>query len=69
MTNLLLLGTAELQRRFGGVSRQRVDQVSRRPDFPSPCATLSQGRVWLGADVEAWIRVHRPGLDEEDLDY
>ena len=68
MTRLVLLGVSELRRRLGGVSRQRVDQLSRRRSFPSPCADLAQGRVWLGEDVEAWIGAHRPAPDEEDSD-
>ncbi|RSM36690.1 DNA-binding protein [Actinoplanes sp. ATCC 53533] len=54
MAEIVLLGISELRVRFGGVSRQRADQLSRRTDFPKPCAELAQGRIWLGADVERW---------------
>ncbi len=39
-----------------GVSRQRVDQLSRTDDFPLPVAELAIGRVWLRAEVEEWAR-------------
>ena len=42
-----------------GVSRQRVYQLAGQPTFPKPVATLAQGKIWLIADVEAWISVHR----------
>jgi hypothetical protein len=69
MDKMVLLGISELQRRFGGRSRQRIDQLTRRSDFPGPCAALVNGRVWLGADVEAWIRAHRPELSEEGSEH
>lgn len=56
MTEIVLLGISELRVRFGGVSRQRVDQLTRRADFPKPLADLAQGRIWLGADVERWLK-------------
>lgn len=48
---------------LGGVSRQRVYQITSRRDFPEPIATLSMGNVWLAEDVEKWLAKHRP---EED---
>jgi predicted DNA-binding transcriptional regulator AlpA len=39
-----------------GVSRQRVDQLTRMEGFPEPAAELAIGRVWERADVEAWAR-------------
>lgn len=39
-----------------GVSRQRVDQLSRQAGFPEPLDTIRLGRVWRLVDVEAWIR-------------
>lgn len=38
-----------------GVSRQRIQQLAGRPDFPVPVAVLKMGKIWLLADVEAWI--------------
>jgi prophage regulatory protein len=43
----------------GGISRQRVYQLTSRPDFPTPVADLAMGKVWLAEDVEAWIRSSR----------
>jgi len=34
-----------------GVSRTRVIQLMRRPDFPTPLAVLRMGQVWTYADV------------------
>lgn len=58
-----LMGSAEIGRRCG-ISRQRVHQLTGRPDWPAPLAELSQGRVWRTDDVEAWIKVHRPAWAE-----
>ncbi|MFI1996076.1 helix-turn-helix transcriptional regulator [Actinoplanes sp. NPDC020271] len=54
-----LMGIQEIQRRLGR-SRQRVQQLTTKADFPEPYQTLAMGRVWLADDVEAWIRKHRP---------
>lgn len=54
-----LMGAAEIADRLG-VSRQRVQQLIARADWPAPYATLEMGRVWRSEDVEAWIREHRP---------
>ncbi len=48
---------------LGGVSRQRVYQITSRRDFPEPVATLQMGNVWLAEDVEAWIAARRGDLD------
>lgn len=55
----VLVGLTEIAERLG-VSRQRVDQLRRRPDFPEPVAKLSAGLIWESRDVEAWIAEHRP---------
>jgi prophage regulatory protein len=39
-----------------GVSRQRADQLTHSAGFPEPVATISAGRIWRRADVEAWAR-------------
>jgi predicted DNA-binding transcriptional regulator AlpA len=59
-----VMGAAEIAQRLG-VSRQRVQQLVRRPDWPEPIAELTMGKVWRTSDVEAWIREHRPALDAE----
>ncbi len=56
-----LMGTAEIARRLG-VSRQRVQQLVGRPDFPRPASELEMGKVWHTEDVEAWIAEHRPAV-------
>ena len=41
-----------------GVSRQRVQQLVTRPDFPAPLAALAMGKVWDGDQVTAWAKAH-----------
>jgi predicted DNA-binding transcriptional regulator AlpA len=55
-----VVGAHEIRVRLGGVSRQRVYQITSRSDFPKPVADLAQGKVWLADDVQAWIESHRP---------
>ncbi len=63
-----LVGTQEIRVMLGGVSRQRVYQITSRKDFPKPVATLAQGKVWRRADVERWIRERRPELSDSEGD-
>ena len=56
-----LMGTAEIRHRLGGISRQRVYQLTQRPDWPEPCDELIRGKVWWYEDIEDWIRQHRLG--------
>lgn len=58
-----LVGSAEIRVLLGGVSRQRVYQITSRRDFPEPVAELSMGNVWLAEDVEKWIAEKRPEMD------
>ncbi|MHA3700715.1 helix-turn-helix transcriptional regulator [Jatrophihabitans sp. YIM 134969] len=37
-----------------GVSRQRVTQLTAKPDFPAPLTTLSVGKIWSYDDVRSW---------------
>lgn len=37
-----------------GVSKQRVSQLSRRPDFPSPFGAIRAAKFWRKADIEAY---------------
>jgi prophage regulatory protein len=60
-----LVGTAEIRIRLGGISAQRVAQITNRADFPRPVAELIHGRIWHRDDVEAWVAEHRPALAEE----
>ena len=58
-----VLAAAEIAQLLG-LSRQRVTQLSAKPDFPAPIATLSVGKIWAYADIKAWAEqtgrsVHR----------
>lgn len=59
------MGAAEITARLG-LSRQWTAQIINRRTFPEPIAVLAMGSVWLAEDVEEWIRVNRPELDETD---
>lgn len=51
-----------------GVTRQQVDRLAARPDFPRPVAVLKAGRIWRRRDVERWARANpnrRPGPPEK----
>lgn len=48
-----LVGSHEIARMFG-VSRQRVNQLVSRPDFPRPTVTLAMGKVWITKEVREW---------------
>jgi predicted DNA-binding protein YlxM (UPF0122 family) len=51
-----LVGVAEIAELLG-VSRQRVDAISRtHEDFPQPEAELASGRIWRRDLVEEWAR-------------
>ncbi|GAB3811933.1 helix-turn-helix transcriptional regulator [Micromonospora zhanjiangensis] len=60
-----LMGSQEIRDRLGGISRQRVYQITNHRSFPEPVAELAMGKVWDADDVEAWIAKHRPDTDEE----
>lgn len=49
----VLVGSHEIAEMLG-VSKQRVDQLTRTDQFPAPIAELKGGRVWLAADVGSW---------------
>lgn len=42
-----------------GVSKQRVAQLSQRPDFPEPLCRLRATPVWRGADIRHFDRHRR----------
>lgn len=58
-----LMGSREIELRLG-VSRQRINQLTNRPDWPAPYDELAMGKVWRIEDIEAWIAANRPTLDE-----
>lgn len=57
-----LVGAAEIGEMLG-VSRQRVQQLVSRPDWPEPAVVLAMGKVWRAEDVQAWIAEHRPAAE------
>lgn len=60
-----LVGAAEIGRMLG-VSRQRVQQLINRDDFPKPDVVLEMGKVWKRADVVAWAHATgRAVVDDE----
>lgn len=60
-----LIGAAEIGKAFG-VSRQRVQQIVTRSDFPKPVAELAMGKVWETDDVRRWAERHGRRMDEVD---
>lgn len=54
-----LVGASEIAKLLG-VTRQRVQQLSKDPSFPEPVAQLGLGAVWRTEDVQRWIDQHRP---------
>jgi len=51
---------------LGGVSRQRVQQLINRADFPKPEVVLNMGKVWKREAVEAWARENGRTIADED---
>jgi prophage regulatory protein len=39
-----------------GLSRQRVTQLTAKPDFPLPLSVLTVGKIWLRQDIEDYAR-------------
>lgn len=50
-----LIGAREIEMLLG-VSRQRVTQLTSRPDFPAPAVVLAMGKVWKREEVEEWAK-------------
>ncbi|ABW09740.1 hypothetical protein Franean1_0274 [Parafrankia sp. EAN1pec] len=48
-----------------GVGKARAYQLSRDKSWPDPWLDHPQLRLWLRADVEAWLDRHRPGWRDE----
>lgn len=47
-----------------GLSRQRVDQLSRQREFPEAWRELKTGRIWRDTDIEAWAQATGRGRKE-----
>jgi hypothetical protein len=54
------MGSREIGTRLE-VSRQRIQQLADRPDFPEPVASLSMGRIWWAAEIEIWAGAWKTG--------
>ena len=54
------MGIAEISALLG-VSRQRVNQLINRQDFPAPVSRLAAGPVFTAASVEAFRALWEPG--------
>ncbi len=63
--DIRLMGSAEIRVALGGVSRERVYQITQRRTFPAPLAELAMGNVWWADDVEEWIAANRPQIAED----
>ena len=63
-----LVGAAEISLMLGGLSRQRVQQLTSRRDFPKPYDELAMGKVWKRSAVEAWARKHGRLSEPEPAD-
>jgi len=50
-----LVGSHEIRKMLGGISRQRTYSITGKPDFPRPIRALRSGRIWDANEVEAWI--------------
>jgi len=48
------------------VGRTRAYQLTRRPSFPAPAGTADHMRIWIKADVDAWLAAHRPDAKPEE---
>jgi predicted DNA-binding transcriptional regulator AlpA len=56
-----LVGVSEIAEMLG-VSRQRVDQISKSdPHFPQPEAVLKGGKVWARKAIDRWLASRRRG--------
>ncbi len=49
-----MVGAAEIAELLGGLSRQRVSQLTAAQDFPEPLHRLRMGNVWRYGDVVKW---------------
>ena len=57
------MGAQEIGDLFG-VSRQRVQQIVSRQDFPAPIAKLAMGKVWRTSDVREWATLRGRAMTE-----
>jgi prophage regulatory protein len=50
-----LVGVSEIATMLGGISRERVHQLTRHADFPKPVAVLRMGKVWTAQSIRDWM--------------
>jgi predicted DNA-binding transcriptional regulator AlpA len=62
-TDLMGMGEVAL---LLGMDARRAYAITKRRDFPTPAAQVTGGRIWLAADIEAWIAEHRPPPDQAE---
>ncbi len=55
-----LVGAAEIAEMLGGLSRQRVTQLTKHAEFPAPALRLRMGSLWWAEDIRKWAAEHRP---------
>jgi prophage regulatory protein len=60
-----LMGAAEIMRRLG-IGETRLKHYLALDSWPPTFDEIGAGRIWLTADVEAWIAEYRPDLNEQD---
>jgi predicted DNA-binding transcriptional regulator AlpA len=58
-----LVGSGEIAEMLG-VSRQRVSQLTKAPDWPAPVVVLGLGAVWHTEDIRAWAEEHGRAIRE-----
>lgn len=51
-----IVGTAEVRRMCGGITRHTLLKWRADRGFPPPIRKLRQGEVWDARDVRAWIK-------------
>ena len=57
-----LVGLIEIRDLLVNISKEWVQELTFRSDFPAPFADLAEGNVWLREDVDAWIDEHREAV-------
>lgn len=62
-----LVGAREIADMLG-VSRQRVHEIAKRPDFPKPVRHTGSrvATIWLREDIENWIESSGRAVIDED---
>jgi predicted DNA-binding transcriptional regulator AlpA len=60
-----LVGSQEIGTMLG-VSRQRVQQLINRADFPKPEVELAMGKVWDRNAIAEWARANNRAIAAED---